>query len=101
MRRHPVIGSYILDELDLPEQAKAMVRHHHERFDGAGYPDGLTGEDIPLAARILSVADTIDAMTTDRPYRKALSMQVTRAEIASKAGSQFCPRVVAAALDAI
>ena len=100
MRRHPVIGSYILDELDLPEHAKAMVRHHHERFDGTGYPDGLAGEDIPLAARILTVADTIDAMTTDRPYRKALSMQVARAEIAAKAGTQFCPRVVAAALDA-
>ena len=101
MRRHPVIGSYILDELDLPAHAKAMVRHHHERYDGTGYPDGLAGEDIPLAARILTVADTIDAMTTDRPYRKALSMEVARAEIAAKSGTQFCPRVVAAALDAI
>jgi hypothetical protein len=101
MRRHPVIGAYILDELDLPEDVKAMVRHHHERFDGSGYPDGLAGEDIPLAARILTVADAIDAMTSDRPYREALSMEVAAAEMRDKAGTQFCPRVVAAAADVI
>jgi hypothetical protein len=101
MRRHPEIGSYILDELDLPAHAKAMARHHHERFDGAGYPDGLSGDEIPLAARILTVADTIDAMTTDRPYRKALPMSVAIDELRDKAGTQFCPRVVAAAVDVI
>src|SRR5437764_2468425 len=72
MRRHPEISSYIVSELDLPPIVKHMVRSHHERWDGSGYPDGLSGEEIPLAARILSVADTLDAMTSDRSYRAAL-----------------------------
>jgi hypothetical protein len=101
MRRHPEIGSYILDELEIPAYAKAMARHHHERFDGGGYPDGLAGEEIPLSARVLTVADALDAMTTDRPYRDALAMEVALAEVREKSGTQFCPRVVAAALDVI
>jgi putative nucleotidyltransferase with HDIG domain len=96
MRRHPEISSYILDELDLPSVVRDMARNHHERFDGKGYPDGLTGEEIPLAARILTVADAFDAMTSDRPYRRALSQEVAAAEIRRNAGSQFCPQVVAA-----
>jgi hypothetical protein len=96
MRRHPEISTYILDELELPRMAKEMARHHHERFDGGGYPDGLVGETIPLAARILAVADTIDAMTTDRPYRDALTLDATLAEVRKHAGTQFCPVVVAA-----
>jgi diguanylate cyclase (GGDEF)-like protein/putative nucleotidyltransferase with HDIG domain len=96
MRKHPEMSSYIVAELELPAVVKQMVRSHHERFDGAGYPDGLVGEEIPLAARILSVADALDAMTSDRPYRKALPLNAARAEIADKAGTQFCPRVVAA-----
>ena len=96
IQRHPAISSYIVAELELPAIVKQMVRSHHERFDGAGYPDGLSGEEIPLAARILSVADSLDAMTSDRPYRQALPIGVARAEIAAKAGGQFCPRVVAA-----
>ena len=94
MRQHPEMSSYIVAELELPPVVKQMVRSHHERFDGAGYPDGLAGEEIPLAARILTVADALDAMTSDRPYRKALPMRVARHEIQDKAGSQFCPRVV-------
>ena len=98
MRRHPEISSYILGELDIPEIAKDMARSHHERFDGKGYPDGLVGEAIPLAARILSVADTLDAMTSDRPYRKALSFETALDELRRNSGSQFCPRVVEALL---
>ena len=93
MRKHPEMSSYIVAELELPPIVKQMVRSHHERFDGGGYPDGLLGEEIPLAARILSVADALDAMTSDRPYRKALPLAVARDEIQDKAGTQFCPRV--------
>jgi putative nucleotidyltransferase with HDIG domain len=96
MRRHPEISSYILDELDLPPIVRDMARNHHERFDGKGYPDGLAGKEIPLAARILTVADAFDAMTSDRPYRRALSLEVAAAEITRNSGSQFCPDVVAA-----
>ncbi len=101
MRRHPEMSSYIVAELELPAVVKQMVRSHHERFDGAGYPDRLLGDEIPLAARILTVADSLDAMISDRPYRKALPLEVARAEIEDKTGSQFCPRVVAALKSAI
>jgi putative nucleotidyltransferase with HDIG domain len=96
MRRHPEISSYILDELELPEVVRDMARNHHERYDGKGYPDGLKGDQIPLAARILTVADAFDAMTSDRPYRRALSHEVAAAEIRRNAGTQFCPHVVGA-----
>jgi diguanylate cyclase (GGDEF)-like protein len=99
MRRHPEISSYIVGELELPAIVKQMVRSHHERFDGRGYPDRLVGEEIPLVARILSVADTLDAMTSDRPYRGALPLAEALAEIRQERGRQFCPRVVDA-LDA-
>jgi putative nucleotidyltransferase with HDIG domain len=96
IKRHPEISSYILADLDLPPIVKQMVRSHHERFGGGGYPDGLVGEEIPLAARILTVADALDAMTTDRPYRNARPLQDALAEIEAQAGRQFCPAVVAA-----
>jgi diguanylate cyclase (GGDEF)-like protein len=96
MQRHPDIASYILAELDLPSIVKQMTRSHHERYDGGGYPDGLVGEEIPIAARVLTVADALDAMTSDRPYRRAMPLEVARREIEDKAGTQFCPRVVAA-----
>jgi ribonuclease P protein subunit RPR2 len=96
MRRHPDIASYILAELDLPPIVKQMTRSHHERYDGCGYPDGLAGEEIPLAARVLTVADALDAMTSDRPYRRAMPLEVAHREIEAKAGTQFCPSVVAA-----
>lgn len=96
MRRHPEISSYIVADLELPPIVKQVVRNHHERFDGNGYPDRLAGEDIPIAARILSVADALDAMTSDRPYRSALPLAVARAELEAQAGAQFCPRVLAA-----
>ena len=98
MRRHPEIASYILADLELPPIVKQMVRSHHERYDGSGYPDGIAGEEIPLAARILTVVDALDAMTSDRPYRKALSIEEAKDEIRTEVGTQFCPRVVAAVL---
>ncbi len=96
MQRHPEISSYILGELEMPPLVKQMARSHHERFDGGGYPDGLVGEEIPLAARILTVADTLDAITSDRPYRAARSIPEALEILDENAGTQFCPRVVAA-----
>jgi hypothetical protein len=96
IRRHPEISSYIVGDLDLPPVVKDMARSHHERWDGGGYPDGLRGEQIPLAARVLSVADVLDAMTSDRPYRLARGWDEAVAEVRRGAGSQFCPQVVAA-----
>jgi HD-GYP domain-containing protein (c-di-GMP phosphodiesterase class II) len=72
----------------------SMVRHHHERWDGKGYPDGVSGSSIPLGARIIMVSDTIDAMTTDRPYRKALSFEKVVSELLKYRGIQFDPELV-------
>jgi len=94
MRRHPVIGFEIVRGIEFLADAAQIVRHHHERYDGAGYPDGLAGEEIPLAARIFSVADALDAMTTDRPYRPGFPLEQARAEIRAGAGTQFDPAVV-------
>ena len=94
IRKHPVTGWEILREIEFLGEAKLVVRHHHERWDGGGYPDGLQGEDIPLVARIFAVADTLDALTTDRPYRPATTFPAARAEIARFSGSQFDPAVV-------
>jgi len=96
MARHPVIGSTILDGVEFLVEAKEVVRSHHERWDGSGYPDGLAGEQIPLAARVFAVADTLDALTTVRPYRAAQSLAVAREVIREVAGTQFDPRIVAA-----
>ncbi len=95
MRRHTLDGASIVAHLSNPHVLPG-VRSHHERMDGAGYPDGLQGDQIPLAPRVIAVADTFDAMTTSRPYRQGLSPQRAAAEIESAAGTQFCPRVVAA-----
>jgi putative nucleotidyltransferase with HDIG domain len=101
VKRHPEVGERLVREtLGLGDDAAAAVRHHHERFDGAGYPDGLAGEEIPLAARIVAVVDAFDAMTSDRPYRRALSLRQAHAELTRCAGSHFCPDVVAAFLNA-
>jgi HD-GYP domain-containing protein (c-di-GMP phosphodiesterase class II) len=96
VRRHPLIGSEILRDIDFLGEGKLVVRHHHERWDGQGYPDGLEGNAIPLAARVFAVADALDALTTDRPYRPASSFSVARQEVLRGAGSQFDPVVVAA-----
>ena len=96
VRRHPLIGSEILRDIDFLGEGKLVVRHHHERWDGQGYPDGLEGDAIPLAARVFAVADALDALTTDRPYRPASSFADARQEVERGAGSQFDPVVVAA-----
>ena len=83
-------------ELELPSLVKQVVRNHHERYDGAGYPDGLAGEEIPIAARILTVADALDAMTSDRPYRTAMPVAEAWSELETQKGLQFCPRVLGA-----
>ena len=92
--QHPVVGAEILRDVDFLGEGKLVVRHHHERWDGTGYPDRLVGEEIPLAARVFSVADTLDALTTDRPYRPDSSWDEARLEIRRFSGSQFDPTVV-------
>jgi hypothetical protein len=96
IKTHPVISDYILSELDLHPFVRQCARSSHERIDGAGYPDGLSGEDIPLPARIVLVADALDALTSTRPYRAARPILGALAEIRAHTGTQFCPRVVAA-----
>jgi ribonuclease P protein subunit RPR2 len=98
MERHPVVGWEILREIDFLGAAKEVVRSHHERWDGRGYPDGLAGEAIPLAARVFAVGDVLDALTTHRPYRPPLALHAAREIIEEGAGSQFDPGVVAAFL---
>jgi putative nucleotidyltransferase with HDIG domain len=97
-QRHAEVGAMLLAKFPLFERGAALVRHHHERYDGKGYPDGLKGDEIPLGARILSVADAYQAMTEERPYRHALSQNAATAELIEGSGTQFDPRVVQAFL---
>ncbi|MCW5937703.1 MAG: diguanylate cyclase [Fimbriimonadaceae bacterium] len=94
MEQHPVFGEKIVSQVPTLAETVPGVRHHHERWDGRGYPDRLKGFTIPLMARILALADTWDAMTSDRPYRKGLQWDVARAEIEKGAGTQFDPTLV-------
>jgi HD-GYP domain-containing protein (c-di-GMP phosphodiesterase class II) len=94
--RHAEIGAAILGGVDFLDEAMLIVRHHHERWDGTGYPDGLRGEQIPLAARVFAIADTLDALTTDRPYRNGVGWAAARETIRAGSGKQFDPAVVAA-----
>jgi HD-GYP domain-containing protein (c-di-GMP phosphodiesterase class II) len=96
IRTHPVVSDYILSELDLHPFVRQCARFSHERIDGAGYPDGLAGDQIPLPARIVFVADAYDALTSTRSYRDARPPLAALAEIHANAGSQFCVNVVAA-----
>jgi hypothetical protein len=96
IRTHPLISDYILSELNLHPFVRQCARSSHERIDGTGYPDGLAGEAIPLPARIVLVADALDALTSTRPYRAARPILGALAEIRAHSGTQFCPRVVAA-----
>ncbi|MGH2370003.1 MAG: HD-GYP domain-containing protein, partial [Chloroflexota bacterium] len=98
MRRHPLIGYTMITHIPFLTKAAGVVLHHHEAFDGSGYPSGLAGEAIPVGARIFAVADAYDAMTSDRPYRKALPHATAVAEIKRCAGQQFDPWVVDALL---
>jgi putative nucleotidyltransferase with HDIG domain len=96
VRRHTEVGTEILRHIDFLDEAKAVVRHHHERWDGAGYPDGLAGEAIPLTARVFALADTLDALTSERPYRTAIPFADARRRSRAEAGGQFDPEIVAA-----
>lgn len=94
MKKHPDIGRQLIEKIPFLRGAAPLVYHHHERWDGAGYPVGLRGEAIPLGARIFAVADALDAMTVDRPYCRAVSFETARLEIRDCAGTQFDPAVV-------
>ncbi len=94
MRRHPTEGARILSAIPFLKGAVDVVLHHHERWDGGGYPDGLRGGDIPVGARLFSIADTIDAMTSDRPYRSALPLPAAIDEVVRLSGTQFDPSCV-------
>jgi diguanylate cyclase (GGDEF)-like protein/putative nucleotidyltransferase with HDIG domain len=96
IKLHPMIGVDILETTRTMFRFVPIVRHHHERFDGKGYPDGLKGQDIPIEARIVALADAIDAMSSDRPYREALSKEGIIQEIQTNTGKQFDPQVVEA-----
>jgi putative nucleotidyltransferase with HDIG domain len=98
MKRHPAYGARILAGIPFLSGAAEIVRHHHEHFDGSGYPDGLAGEEIPLGARIFALADAFDAMTSDRPYRKAMGLEDALKEIERCSGGQFDPAIATAFL---
>jgi HD-GYP domain-containing protein (c-di-GMP phosphodiesterase class II) len=101
VERHVEVGAEILAEIDFLQGALPLVRHCHEHWDGGGYPDGLAGDRIPLGARVILVCDAHDAMTADRPYRRALPPDAAYAEISSAAGRQFDSRVTSAFLEAV
>jgi putative nucleotidyltransferase with HDIG domain len=94
IKRHPAAGAKIIESVEPIKHAREIIKHHHESYDGTGYPDGLGRNKIPLGARIISVADAFGAMTTDRPYRKALSIEKAIKELKEFAGTQFDPEIV-------
>jgi HD-GYP domain-containing protein (c-di-GMP phosphodiesterase class II) len=101
IKRHPVLGARMLSSVRELAPAVPVVRHHHERFDGKGYPEGLAGEDIPLAARIISVVDAFDSMIRERPYGYGISRETALEEIENNSGTQFDPQVVRALLEVV
>jgi ribonuclease P protein subunit RPR2 len=96
VEQHPVTGFQIVREIDFLGQARDVIRHHHERYDGTGYPDRLAGDTIPLAARVFAVADVFDALTTQRPYRTPSPIAEARGMIEMGSGSHFDPAIIAA-----
>jgi putative nucleotidyltransferase with HDIG domain len=96
IKEHVTVGADLLDDFQSLQSVAIFVRHHHERYDGRGYPDGLAGEDIPLEARILALADAVEAMASDRPYRPGSTVAAILKEIEQEAGAQFDPLVVEA-----
>jgi HD-GYP domain-containing protein (c-di-GMP phosphodiesterase class II) len=98
IRVHPVAGARMLAGVASVKHALGCILHHHERWDGNGYPHGLAGDEIPYEARIIAVADAYDAMTSDRPYRAAMSRDDARAEIERCSGTQFDPQIAGAFL---
>jgi len=96
MRTHPVIGANMIKEIPFLEKVSRLILHHHERYDGSGYPDGLKGEEIPMGARLIAVADAFDSMTTERSYRVVLSVDTAINELHRFSGTHFCPVAVEA-----
>jgi putative two-component system response regulator len=96
MRQHPITGAEMIKDITYLAAAAPIIRHHHERWDGSGYPDGLKGEEIPLGARIVAVADSFDAMSIDRPYRNGRALEEAYEEILKCSGTHFDPQVVKA-----
>jgi len=101
IKGHPNIGATIISDLSYLANISDMIKHHHERNDGKGYPDGLTHDNIPLETSILTIADSFDAMTTNRPYRNSLDLEAALNEIKDNAGSQFNPDIVNEAIIAL
>ena len=101
MKQHTVYGDRILRPIEFLDPIRPIVRHAHERWDGAGYPDGLAGEDIPLGSRIVFACDAYDAMTTTRSYKEAMAEEDAREELRVQAGRQFDPRVVEVLLEVL
>lgn len=101
VQRHAELGASIVEQIDFLKTLTPVILHHHERWDGKGYPHGLKGEEIPLLARILGVADSFDAMTSERAYAERLSIRQARTELEASAGTQFDPRIVAALFEAL
>ncbi len=99
MKQHPMIGYEILKKVDRFEQIAVIVRHHHERWDGMGYPDGIKGELIPLGSRIIAITDSIDAMLNDRQYRKKMSTEECRTEIEQNIGIMYDPNIAEVVLN--
>jgi HD-GYP domain-containing protein (c-di-GMP phosphodiesterase class II) len=96
MKRHPLLGAAILEPIKELGDSILGVKYHHEKYDGSGYPDGLKGEQIPIIAAIIAAADTLDAMTTDRPYRKGLTKEEAVREICRQGGKQLNPALAEA-----
>jgi putative methionine-R-sulfoxide reductase with GAF domain len=94
MKIHPVVGAELLEQVEFPYPVAPIVRGHHEKWDGSGYPDGLSGEDIPIGARILSTVDCLDALSSDRQYRRALPLEEALAIVQKESGKSFDPRIV-------
>lgn len=99
IKQHPLIGEKIISNIEFLESTRIVVRNHHERWDGKGYPDGLSGEEIPLHARIISIVDVFDVLTHDRPYKKAMSWDAAIQELKDNAGTQFDPHLLQMFLD--
>ena len=99
IKQHPVIGAKILMQSNYTQELVQIVLHHHERYDGRGYPEGLVGDDIPIGARIIAIADSIDAMTSRRCYRDAMSLEFCREEIEKNVGVMYDPAIAKVALD--
>ena len=96
MHKHPLMAGLMVSKVGFLERALPIILYHHERYDGAGYPFGLEGKAIPLEARIFTIVDAYDAMTSDRPYRQAMSSEEAMAELRTNAGTKFDPEIVEA-----